>query len=65
MILVVAVASALMYHGSWQTDTSLIVIASIFPLIGYSAGFVIAVICRQPWPRYTSLLSKATDSEFP
>ncbi|KAK0130955.1 Solute carrier family 10 member 6 [Merluccius polli] len=51
MILVVGVASALMYHGSWQTDTSLIVIASIFPLIGYSAGFVIAVICRQPWPR--------------
>ncbi|CAL8278996.1 unnamed protein product [Merluccius merluccius] len=51
MILVVGVASALMYHGSWQTDTSLILIASIFPLIGYSAGFVIAVICRQPWPR--------------
>ncbi|KAJ3605424.1 hypothetical protein NHX12_027471 [Muraenolepis orangiensis] len=50
-ILVVGVASAFMYRGSWQTDTSLILIAAVFPLIGYSAGFVIAVVCRQPWQR--------------
>ena len=51
MLLVVGVASALLYPGSWQTDGSLVVIATVFPLIGYTAGFLIAVICRQPWQR--------------
>ncbi|XP_056434948.1 sodium-dependent organic anion transporter-like [Gadus chalcogrammus] len=51
MLLVVGVASALLYPGSWQTDGSLVVIAAVFPLIGYTAGFLIAVICRQPWQR--------------
>ncbi|CAL8317764.1 unnamed protein product [Lota lota] len=51
MLLVVGVASAVMYPGSWHTDASLVVIAAVFPLIGYTAGFVVAVVCRQPWQR--------------
>ncbi|KAM3873960.1 sodium-dependent organic anion transporter-like [Diretmus argenteus] len=51
LLLVIGLASALLYEGSWDTDTSLIIIGFIFPLIGYSAGFVIAVFLRQPWQR--------------
>ncbi|XP_029921046.1 solute carrier family 10 member 6-like [Myripristis murdjan] len=51
LLLVVGLASALLYRGSWYTDSSLLIIGSVFPLIGYSISFIIAVVLRQPWPR--------------
>ncbi|KAM6984697.1 sodium-dependent organic anion transporter-like [Aplochiton taeniatus] len=51
LLMVVGLASALLYRGSWRTDTSLLIIGAIFPLIGYTAGFFIAVVLRQPWQR--------------
>ncbi|XP_064165067.1 ileal sodium/bile acid cotransporter-like [Anguilla rostrata] len=51
LILVIAIASVALYKGSWNTDTSIVIIGVIFPLIGYAAGFIIAIIVRQPWHR--------------
>ncbi|KAJ8402330.1 hypothetical protein AAFF_G00368190 [Aldrovandia affinis] len=51
LILVIGVASAVLYKGSWDTDTSVVIVGIIFPLIGYAAGFIMAVAVRQPWHR--------------
>ncbi|KAJ8338952.1 hypothetical protein SKAU_G00357380 [Synaphobranchus kaupii] len=51
LILVVGIASAVLYKGSWNTDTSMLIIGAVFPVIGYTTGFIIAVIVRQPWHR--------------
>ncbi|MBN3295540.1 NTCP2 protein, partial [Amia calva] len=51
LILVLAIASGVLYKGSWDIDTSMVIIGVIFPMIGYTAGFVIAFILRQPWKR--------------
>ncbi|XP_053504075.1 ileal sodium/bile acid cotransporter-like [Ictalurus furcatus] len=47
----IGIASILLYNGLWNTDTPILVIGSVFPVIGYFIGFVIAVIVRQPWNR--------------
>ncbi|KAF4077179.1 hypothetical protein AMELA_G00205060 [Ameiurus melas] len=47
----IGIASILLYNGPWNTDTSIVIIGSLFPLIGYFIGFIIAVIVRQPWNR--------------
>ncbi|CAB1318215.1 unnamed protein product, partial [Coregonus sp. 'balchen'] len=49
LLMVVGIAGAVLYRGSWHTDTSIIIIGAIFPLIEYSAWFIIAVIVREPW----------------
>ncbi|KAM9330524.1 sodium-dependent organic anion transporter [Gastrophryne carolinensis] len=51
IMLVIAVASSVLYKGSWNTDTSVLVIGIIYPLLGYLLGFCLAVILRQPWKR--------------
>ncbi|XP_036384638.1 ileal sodium/bile acid cotransporter-like [Megalops cyprinoides] len=51
LILVIAIANAVLYKGSWNVDASFLIIGFIFPLIGYSFGFIISIIMRQPWPR--------------
>ncbi|XP_071751060.2 sodium-dependent organic anion transporter-like [Centroberyx gerrardi] len=51
LAVVVGLASILLYQGSWHVDTSIVIIGSVFPLLGYSAGFIMAVILRQPWQR--------------
>ncbi|XP_047661799.1 solute carrier family 10 member 6-like [Tachysurus fulvidraco] len=51
VMLVVGIASILLYDGLWNTDTSLLVIGGIFPLIGCIVGFVVSFILRQPWNR--------------
>ncbi|XP_006626732.3 sodium-dependent organic anion transporter [Lepisosteus oculatus] len=51
LILVIGIASAVLYKGSWDTDTSMLVIGIIYPMIGYAAGFITAAVVRQPWKR--------------
>ncbi|XP_060747528.1 sodium-dependent organic anion transporter-like [Tachysurus vachellii] len=51
VMLVVGIASILLYDSLWNTDISLLVIGGIFPLIGYIVGFIISFILRQPWNR--------------
>ncbi|XP_063281908.1 sodium-dependent organic anion transporter [Pelobates fuscus] len=51
LMLVIGVASTVLYKGSWNTDMSILIIGIIYPLLGYISGFGIAVIVRQPWPR--------------
>ncbi|XP_034167330.2 sodium-dependent organic anion transporter [Pangasianodon hypophthalmus] len=51
VMLGVGIASILLYDGLWNTETSILVIGSVFPMIGYFAGFIISVIVRQPWNR--------------
>ncbi|XP_043935752.1 solute carrier family 10 member 6 [Protopterus annectens] len=51
LILAIAIASSVLYKGSWNTDISILIIGIIYPLLGYTAGFVLAVILQQPWFR--------------
>ncbi|XP_062410673.1 sodium-dependent organic anion transporter-like isoform X2 [Sardina pilchardus] len=51
LLTVVGVASALLYRGSWNTDASMVIVGLIFPIIGFTAGFAISILARQPWPR--------------
>ncbi|KAE8630981.1 hypothetical protein XENTR_v10001041 [Xenopus tropicalis] len=51
LMLVIGVASAVLYKGSWDTDLSILLIAIIYPLLGYISGFGLAVIVQQPWKR--------------
>ncbi|XP_075705930.1 sodium-dependent organic anion transporter [Rhinoderma darwinii] len=51
LMLVIGIASSLLYKGSWNTDISILTIGIIYPLLGYVLGFCLAVITRQPWQR--------------
>ncbi|KAM4807811.1 sodium-dependent organic anion transporter [Rhinophrynus dorsalis] len=51
LMLVIGVASSVLYKGSWNTDISILTIGIIYPLLGYISGFGMAVIVRQPWQR--------------
>ncbi|XP_041915998.1 ileal sodium/bile acid cotransporter-like isoform X1 [Alosa sapidissima] len=51
LLMIVGVASALLYRGSWNTDAAMVIVGLIFPMIGFTAGFTIAILARQPWPR--------------
>ncbi|XP_071385521.1 ileal sodium/bile acid cotransporter-like [Centroberyx affinis] len=48
---VVGLACILLCQGSWHVETPFVIIGSVLPLIGCSAGFIMAVILRQPWQR--------------
>ncbi|XP_075054570.1 sodium-dependent organic anion transporter [Mixophyes fleayi] len=51
LMLVIGIASSVLYKGSWNTDISILTIGIIYPLLGYVLGFCMAVIVRQPWQR--------------
>ncbi|XP_069092166.1 sodium-dependent organic anion transporter isoform X2 [Pleurodeles waltl] len=51
LMLVIGVASAVLYKGSWNMDLSIVIIGMIYPLIGYISGFAMAIVVRQPWRR--------------
>ncbi|KAL2099697.1 hypothetical protein ACEWY4_004091 [Coilia grayii] len=51
LLLIVGIASGLLYQGSWNTDPAVVIVGVIFPLIGYAAGFVLSVLLRQSWQR--------------
>ncbi|XP_032880265.1 solute carrier family 10 member 6 [Amblyraja radiata] len=51
IFLILAVTTSLLYRGAWNAGLSLLAIGVISPFIGYTTGFVIAVILRQSWKR--------------
>ncbi|XP_073501067.1 sodium-dependent organic anion transporter [Phyllobates terribilis] len=51
LMLVISIASAVLYKGSWNTDISILTIGIIYPLLGYISGFCLAVITHQSWQR--------------
>ncbi|XP_078252899.1 sodium-dependent organic anion transporter-like [Rhinoraja longicauda] len=51
IILIIAVTTSLLYQRARKADLSLLAIGAINPFIGYTAGFVLAVIVQQSWKR--------------
>ncbi|KAF5900828.1 solute carrier family 10 member 6, partial [Clarias magur] len=51
IMLGVGVTSVVLYGGVWNTETPILVVGGVFPVIGCTIGFVISVILRQPWNR--------------
>ncbi|KAM3936532.1 sodium-dependent organic anion transporter [Leptodactylus fuscus] len=51
LMLVMGIASSVLYKGSWTTDNSILVIGIIYPLLGYLLGFGLAVVTGHSWQR--------------
>uniref|UniRef100_A0A8C9RW73 Ileal sodium/bile acid cotransporter n=1 Tax=Scleropages formosus TaxID=113540 RepID=A0A8C9RW73_SCLFO len=51
LIIIATVMSCIVYKNSWSMSTSMWIIGIILPLLGYSLGFLMARILRQPWKR--------------
>ncbi|XP_007955451.1 ileal sodium/bile acid cotransporter [Orycteropus afer afer] len=51
LIVLIAVVGGILYQGSWVINPKLWIIGTIFPLAGYSLGFLLARIAGQPWYR--------------
>ncbi|XP_075418718.1 ileal sodium/bile acid cotransporter [Tenrec ecaudatus] len=51
LIVLIAVVGGILYQGSWAINPKLWIIGTIFPLAGYSLGFLLARIAGQPWHR--------------
>lgn len=55
LLLVVTVAGVVLSKEFWNSDTSFLTISFLFPLMGHIAGFLLALLTRQSWQRYSSL----------
>lgn len=51
LLLVVTVAGVVLSRESWNPDITLLTISFIFPLIGYIAGFLLALLTHHSWQR--------------
>ncbi|XP_048220230.1 solute carrier family 10 member 6 [Perognathus longimembris pacificus] len=51
LLLLVTVAGVVLAKGFWNSDTTLLTISFIFPLIGHVAGFLLALLTHQSWQR--------------
>ncbi|KAG7320739.1 hypothetical protein KOW79_015154 [Hemibagrus wyckioides] len=51
VMLGVGITSILLYEGLWNTDASILIIGSVFPVIGCFIGFIISSIMRHSWNR--------------
>ncbi|XP_043854355.1 ileal sodium/bile acid cotransporter [Dromiciops gliroides] len=51
LIVIIAVTGGILYQGSWTINPKLWIIGTIFPLAGYSLGFLLAWIAGQNWQR--------------
>ncbi|XP_004704460.2 ileal sodium/bile acid cotransporter [Echinops telfairi] len=51
LIVLIAVVGGILYQGSWVINPKLWIIGTIFPLAGYSLGFLLARIAGLPWHR--------------
>ncbi|XP_010605020.1 solute carrier family 10 member 6 isoform X3 [Fukomys damarensis] len=51
LLLVVAVAGVVLSKEFWSSDTTLLTISFLFPLIGHVAGFLLALLTHQSWQR--------------
>ncbi|XP_043827666.1 solute carrier family 10 member 6 isoform X2 [Dromiciops gliroides] len=51
LLLMVTVGAIIFLKDSWNSDTPLLIIALVFPLIGYIFGFLLSLLTCQPWER--------------
>ncbi|XP_061092837.1 ileal sodium/bile acid cotransporter-like [Conger conger] len=51
LIVVIAVVGGVLYQSSWIISPSLWIIGAIYPVIGFSLGFLLARFVGQPWFR--------------
>ncbi|XP_021104462.1 solute carrier family 10 member 6 isoform X2 [Heterocephalus glaber] len=51
LLLVVTVAGVVLSKEFWNSDTTLLTISFLFPLIGHISGFLLALLTHQSWQR--------------
>nr|XP_023695705.1 ileal sodium/bile acid cotransporter [Paramormyrops kingsleyae] len=51
LIVIIAVVGGILYQSSWVISPALWIIGAIFPLLGFSLGFLLARLVGQPWVR--------------
>uniref|UniRef100_A0A2K6F2I8 Ileal sodium/bile acid cotransporter n=1 Tax=Propithecus coquereli TaxID=379532 RepID=A0A2K6F2I8_PROCO len=51
LIVLIAVVGGILYQGAWIIAPSLWIIGAVFPVAGYTLGFLLARIAGQPWYR--------------
>ncbi|KAJ8386723.1 hypothetical protein AAFF_G00166720 [Aldrovandia affinis] len=51
LIIIIAVVGGVLYQSSWVISPALWIIGALFPLVGFSLGFLLARIVGQPWHR--------------
>ncbi|XP_030642479.1 ileal sodium/bile acid cotransporter [Chanos chanos] len=51
LIVITAVVGGVLYQSSWVISPSLWIIGAIYPVVGYSLGFLMARFVGQPWHR--------------
>ncbi|XP_008683263.1 ileal sodium/bile acid cotransporter [Ursus americanus] len=51
LIVLIAVVGGILYQSAWIIAPKLWIIGTLFPLAGYSLGFLLARIAGQPWHR--------------
>nr|XP_017825882.3 ileal sodium/bile acid cotransporter [Callithrix jacchus] len=51
LIVLIAVVGGILYQGAWIIQPNLWIIGTIFPVAGYTLGFLLARIAGQPWHR--------------
>ncbi|XP_047576324.1 ileal sodium/bile acid cotransporter [Lutra lutra] len=51
LIVLIAVVGGILYQSAWIIAPKLWIIGTLFPLAGYSLGFLLARISGQPWHR--------------
>ncbi|KAM9364786.1 ileal sodium/bile acid cotransporter [Pholidichthys leucotaenia] len=51
LIVIIAVVGGVLYQSSWSIAPSLWIIGTIYPFIGCSLGFLLALVVGQPWYR--------------
>ena len=57
LIVLVAVVGGILYQSAWIIVPKLWIIGTLFPLAGYSLGFLLAKISGQSWQRYGVLVN--------
>ncbi|CAI9620180.1 unnamed protein product [Staurois parvus] len=51
LIVTVAVIGGVLYKGSWVIEPKLWIIGTIFPVIGFIVGFILAILANLSWSR--------------
>ncbi|KAI4885921.1 hypothetical protein NFI96_030891 [Prochilodus magdalenae] len=51
LIIAIAVVGGVLYQSSWTISPSLWIIGAIYPIVGFSLGFLLARFVGQPWYR--------------
>lgn len=58
LIVLIAVVGGILYQSAWIIAPKLWIIGMLFPLAGYSLGFLLARIAGQSWHRYGVLINQ-------